>query len=183
MWEATTGRFFRMFSGITPSISGITCGTLDSPRDRHVTSKSFADAVSCLHNLSSIDETNVFLRPCLVFYRRLFLGDEGGNVLLINTINGTLLNKVRPHHRFSCFKTGESSADIVCLQVALHSKEVTSLAYCGTTGYLMSTGADGRLVMAYEVPTLRPYFCMPYTDLVIIFLRRHGDPSPPLAPP
>jgi hypothetical protein len=39
--------------------------------------------------------TNQCLTICTTNCRRLFLGDEGGNVLLVNTINGTLLNKVK----------------------------------------------------------------------------------------
>jgi len=60
--------------------------------------------------------------------RRIFAGDEHGTVHLINFING-----------------------VIIARISLHSKEVTNVIYCGKTGFLISTGSDGKVCMVYEV--------------------------------
>lgn len=60
--------------------------------------------------------------------RRLFIGEEHGDVLLVNATNGVVLSRA-----------------------ALHTKEVTCVVYCGQTGFLISTGGDGKICMTHEV--------------------------------
>jgi hypothetical protein len=60
----------------------------------------------------------------------MFLGDENGYVMLANVINGAILSRI-----------------------ALHTKEVSQIIYCGKTSYIITAGGDGKICMTLEVRT------------------------------